>query len=178
MTVDDLNKVVRKLIRDVMGLPEDSIRPANQQAPTGKKDEPFGTVLITVVDSTGEDDRLLASEAAPSNNVVESIAGQRRFTASVQFFRKGAQTLAERLPTRLSFSSSAEKMQALGLGFIRASPAKDLTAVIDADWEQRAQIDLEFHVMAVETDIVPTYGTFPIETTVDSSTSSSEVTAP
>jgi hypothetical protein len=178
MTVDDLNKVVRKLIREVLGLPENSMRPANQQAPTGKKDESIGTVLITVLNSTGQDDRLLENEAVPSNNVLESIAGQRRFTASVQFFRQGAYTLAERLPTRLAFSRSVEKMQALGLGYIGASAAKDLTAVIDADWEQRAQIDLEFHVMAVETDSVPTYGTFPIETTVDSSTSSSEVTAP
>lgn len=179
MTMDDLNKMVRKLVREVLGLPENYVQKANQMAPTGKKSEPFATVLITMISATGEDDRKLRPEAAPSTNVQEIVAGQRRFKASVQFFRADAFTLAQRLPGRMNLSSASAKMQALGLGYVGASDAKDLSAVIEADWEGRAQIDLEFHVMAVEVDSVPTYDTFPIATTLDSSlSSSSEVTAP
>lgn len=178
MTVDDINKLIRKFIRETLALPEDSVRKANQTAPTGKQSEPFATVLITLIDATGEDDRRLDNEAAPSLNVAETIIGQRRLVASIQFFRDDAYTKACRLNALLSMSSSVDKLQAIGLGLVRASPARNLTAVIDGAWEERAQIDLEFHLVAKEVQSIPTYGTFPISVTTESSTTSSEVTAP
>lgn len=178
MTVDDINKLIRKFIRETLALPENSVRKANQTAPTGKQSEPFATVLITLIDATGEDDRRLNNEAAPSMNVAETIIGQRRLVASIQFFRDDAYTKACRLNALLSMSSSVDKLQAMGLGLVRASPARNLTAVIDSAWEERAQIDLEFHLVAKEVQSIPTYGTFPISVTTESSTTSSEVTAP
>ena len=178
MTVDDINKLIRKFIRETLALPENSVRKANQTAPTGKQSEPFATVLITLIDATGEDDRRLNNEAAPSLNVAETIIGQRRLVASIQFFREDAYTKACRLNALLSMSSSVDKLQAIGLGLVRASPARNLTAVIDSAWEERAQIDLEFHLVAKEVQSIPTYGTFPISVTTESSTTSSEVTAP
>ena len=178
MTVDDINKLIRKFIRETLALPENSVRKANQTAPTGKQSEPFATVLITLIDATGEDDRHLDNEAAPSLNVAETIIGQRRLVASIQFFRDDAYTKACRLNALLSMSSSVDKLQAIGLGLVRASPARNLTAVIDSAWEERAQIDLEFHLVAKEVQSIPTYGTFPISVTTESSTTSSEVTAP
>lgn len=178
MTVDDINKLIRKFIRETLALPENSVRKANQTAPTGKQSEPFATVLITLIDATGEDDRRLDNEAAPSLNVAETIIGQRRLVASIQFFRDDAYTKACRLNTLLSMSSCVDKLQAIGLGLVRASPARNLTGVIDAGWEDRAQIDLEFHLVAKEVQSVPTYGTFPISVSTGSSTTSSEVTAP
>ena len=178
MTVDDINKLIRKFIRETLALPENSVRKANQTAPTGKQSEPFATVLITLIDATGEDDRHLDNEAAPSLNVAETIIGQRRLVASIQFFRDDAYTKACRLNALLSMSSSVDKLQAIGLGLVRASPARNLTAVIDSAWEERAQIDLEFHLVAKEVQSLPTYGTFPVSVTTGSSTTSSEVTAP
>lgn len=178
MTVDDINKLIRKFIRETLALPENSVRKANQTAPTGKQSEPFATVLITLIDATGEDDRRLDNEVAPSLNVAETIIGQRRLVASIQFFRDDAYTKACRLNAILSMSSSVDKLQAIGLGLVRASPARNLTAVIDSAWEERAQIDLEFHLVAKEVQSIPTYGTFPISVTTESSTTSSEVTAP
>lgn len=178
MTVDDINKLIRKFIRETLALPENSVRKSNQTAPTGKQSEPFATVLITLIDATGEDDRRLDNEAAPSMNVAETIIGQRRLVASIQFFRDDAYTKACRLNALLSMSSSVDKLQAIGLGLVRASPARNLTAVIDSAWEERAQIDLEFHLVAKEVQSIPTYGTFPISVTTESSTTSSEVTAP
>lgn len=178
MTVDDINKLIRRFVRETLGMPENSVRPANQVAPTGKQSEQFATVLITLIDATGEDDRRLANEAAPSLNVAETIIGQRRLVASVQFFRGDAYTKACRLNTLLSMSSAVDRLQAIGLGFVRASPVRNLTAVIDGAWEERAQIDLEFHLVAKEVQSLPTYGTFPISVTTESSTTSSEVAAP
>ena len=178
MTVDDINKLIRKFIRETLALPENSVRKANQTAPTGKQSEPFATVLITLIDATGEDDRRLDNEAAPSLNIAETIIGQRRLVASIQFFREDAYTKACRLNALLSMSSSVDKLQAMGLGLVRASPARNLTAVIDSAWEERAHIDLEFHLVAKEVQSIPTYGTFPISVTTESSTTSFEVFEP
>ena len=64
MTVDDINKLIRKFIRETLAMPENSVRKANQTAPTGKQSEPFATVLITLIDATGEDDRRAGIEIA------------------------------------------------------------------------------------------------------------------
>ena len=75
-------------------------------------------------------------------------------------------------------SSSIDKLQAVGLGFVRASAAKNLTTVVDTYWEERGQVDLEFYLVAKETVSTPTYGRFPIAVSTNFSTTSSEVTAP
>ena len=177
-TVADINKLIRQFVRETLSMPPDSVRPANQTAPTGKQSEQFATVLITLIDSTGEDERRVANEAAPSLNVSETIVGPRRLVASIQFFRGDAYMRACRLNTLLSMSSAVDRLQAIGLGFVRASPARNLTAVVDAGWEERAQIDLEFYLVAREVQSIPTYGTFPITVSTESSSTSIEVTAP
>lgn len=176
--VSDINKLIRQFVREVLGMPENSVRPANQKAPTGKQDEQFATVLITLINPTGEDDRTLANEDSPSLNVAETLTGHRSLTASIQFFRGDAYMKACRLSTLMSMSSSVDKLQAIGLGFVRASAARNLTAVIDAAWEERGQIDLEFYLVAKETQSIPTYGRFPITVATEISTTSSEVIAP
>lgn len=173
-----VNQKVRELIRTVLAMPADSVRPANQNAPTGTMDMQFATVLITFINPTGWDDSRIENEVSPSTNVQESVVGQRHFIASVQFFRGDAYSKACRLRTLLSLSNSIDKLQAVGLGFIRASAAKNLTTVVDTYWEERGQIDLEFYLVAKETVSTPTYGRFPIAVSNNSSTTSSEVIAP
>ena len=178
MTIDDINKLIRQFVRETLGMPENSVRKANQKAPTGKQSDQFGTVLITLVDPVGQDDRTLANEDAPSLNVVETIAGQRQLTASIQFFRGDAYTKACRLQTLVSTSLSSARLQSMGLALIRASAAKNLTAIIDADWEERGQIDLLFHLVAKEVQSIPTFGRFPITVSTESTSTFSEVFEP
>jgi hypothetical protein len=173
-----VNQKVRELIRVALDMPANSVRPANQNAPTGTMDMQFATVLITVINPTGWDDSRVENEASPSANVQESAVGQRHFIASIQFFRGDAFTKACRLRTLLSLTNSIDKLQAAGLGFVRASAAKNLTTVVDTYWEERGQVDLEFYLVAKETVSTPTYGRFPIAVSTTSSTTSSEVTAP
>lgn len=178
MTVDEINKLIRTFIRETLAMPANSVRPANQTAPTGKQDEQFATVLVTVIDDTGQDDRKLTNDAAPALTVTETLVGQRKLTASVQFFRGDAYTKACKLATRMSLSSVVDKLAAINLGFVRSSPPRNLTTLVDAAFESRAQIDLEFYLAAQETQSIPTFGRFPISISKDSSTTSSEVIAP
>ena len=178
MTVDDINKLIRQFVRETLGMPENTVRPANKTAPTGKQTDQFATVLITMIAPTGEDERQMKNEAMPSLNVSESVTGMRRLVASVQFFRGDAYTKACRLNTLMSMSSSVDRLQAVGLGFIRASPAKNLTAVVDAGWEERGQIDLEFYLVAKEVQSIPTFGRFPITINTETTSTFCEVFEP
>ncbi len=178
MTIDDINKLIRQFVRETLGMPANSVRPANKTAPTGKQTTQFATVLITVISPTGEDDRSMANEATPSLNVAETLTGTRRLIASVQFFRGDAYTKACRLHTLMSMSSTVDRLQGIGLGFIRASPAKNLTAVVDAAFEERGQIDLEFYLVAKEVQSLPTFGRFPITVSTETTSTFSEVFEP
>lgn len=176
--VKAINKVFRQLFRELLDMPENSVRPANQGAPAGSKEEQFATVLITNIDGTLWGEYKLKDEEAPSLNVAESVTVQYTVSLSVQFFRGDAYTKAQRLGLLLQTSSAIARMQTLGVGLVGASTARNLTAVVDTYWEERGQIDLEFHLIAQEIMSVPTYGTFRIDVSDKSSTTSSEVTAP
>jgi len=173
-----VNRSLRGIIRTLLGMPANSVRPANQNAPTGTMDEQFATVLVTSVGAEGWDDSRHQNEAQPSTNVAESVTGQRRLAASVQFFRGDAYTQACRLRTLLGTSQAIASLQAAGLGFVSASPARNLTGVIDTYWEERAQIDIELYLIDHEVISTPTYGRFPISVTTPASTVSHEVLAP
>lgn len=176
--VNAINKVLRQLVRETLSMPENSVRPANQNAPAGAKNEQFATVLITSIIGALWGEYKLKDEAAPSLNVQESVTVQYTISVSVQFFRGDAYTKAQRLGVLLQTSSAIARMQALGLGLVGVSTARNLTAAVDTFWEERGQIDLEFHLIAQEIMSVPTYGTFRIDVSDNSSTTSSEVIAP
>lgn len=80
-----------------------------------------------------------AAGASPSDN----LSGIARWNLD-------AFDLARRLPQRLSLSENVIRMQELGLGFMSASPARNLAALSDATYEGRGSIDLTFNVISRE----------------------------
>lgn len=176
--VDAINKLFRGFFRELLGMPENSVRPANQNAPAGGKSEQFATVLVTGLEGSVWGSVKLKDEPAPSLNVEESVTVQYLVSLSVQFFRGDAYTKAQRLGVLLQLSTAIARMQALGIGLVSVGTARNLTAVVDTYWEARGQIDLVFHLIARETLSLPTFGTFKIDVSDGSSTTSSEVIAP
>lgn len=173
-----INDRVRVLVREILGLPNNSVRPANQNATVPNIPDEFATVFITPTGSEGWDIQKFEDLPAPSLEVKETITGIRRINASVQFFRGGAYTKAVRLGMLLQSSGAVSKMQAVGLGLVKVSPARDLTATVDTIYESRGQIDIEFYLVADEEIITPTYGQFTVSVTTPISTTSTEVFEP
>lgn len=179
LDMEEVNKRVRKLVREILAMPENSVRPANRNAPaSGPKSDQFATVLITPMGGEGWDDQRFEDLPGPAKLVRETVQGLRRFSASVQFFRGDAYTKAERLSILLQASGSVSKMQAVGLGLVRVSSARDLTAVVDTFYESRGQIDIEFYLVADEKIDILTYGEFPISVSTPNSTTNFEVIEP
>lgn len=176
MDMQILGRQLRELIRTALGMPANSVRPANQHGPADDGN-PFATVLLTPLTPTGVEDERYVNEAT-GNNVTETIVGQRSVLASVQFYRGDAMTKAGRLWQVLSLSANLEKLQNLGIGLSRASNPRDLSAVENTRWESRAQIDIEFHLIAKESTSTATFGTFPVQIATETLTSTNEVHEP
>lgn len=176
MMPPEINKRIRQLLRAVLGITDENfIRPANQNAPTGTA--PFATVLLMAYEATGNDDKRVTTGQA-ANTVDETQEGQRRVTASVQFFRGDALALAYRLPAALNTSNAIALMQSLGLGLVNVGPVRNIAGIVNTIWEERAGLDIEFHVIASETVNLPTFGEFPVSFGDGSFTQTFEVFEP
>lgn len=82
-----LGYLVRKLIRQAYGMPANSVRPANQAAPTGAVDTEFATVLINTNDAIDfQYYRNYANEVYPAWDVATAYAiGATASRASVSY---------------------------------------------------------------------------------------------
>jgi hypothetical protein len=98
------------------------------------------------------------------------------FTASINIFRNGtadaagAETFggqaysdAIALPMRFRLQSNLDILTRAGLAFSGQSKVRDLTALVDANWESRAQVDIDFSLTASESAVLDTYAAFQVE---------------
>lgn len=174
--IDDLNRDVRRLVRVVMGMPENSVRPADQIIPAGSQVAEFATVKVLAVPDAGWGSVSLETDGGVTTENVDVL---KRATVSVQFFRgpakdraglakytNAALDRATRLVQRLQLSSSVDLMNELGLGFLSASAPRNLTAVVDANYESRAQVDIVFDFANRESATVPTILSVPVSISV------------
>lgn len=152
---------IRKIIRTVLGMSENSVRPANQfnSPPTGLTTDTFATVLCVSTEVQGRDS-LSYEVIEDSNQITEAIQGLRKLDCSVQFFKAGAVDRANRLTALLQKPSSVALMTSLGIGFIRATKVMSVPVVIDTRWEERSQLNIEFYTVSRETSAVDSYGKF------------------
>lgn len=167
----EFSRKLRELIRLLYAMPENSVRPAPNNAPTGK--EPYATVQIIFSDSQGTAEERLAN--ATGNDVTSTKSSHTNVVCSVQFFRDNAKSRAMSLETVMQSQFAIDFLRKNGIGFVGTSVFRDLSALVDTQWEQRAQVDLELSCIISDARTLPTYGTFPLETTVDVLTVNSEV---
>lgn len=162
---------IRTLLATVLGLDPSTVRPANQNGPTGNLSQPFVTVLVTDITEIGIDETTMVDQGV-DGELVELMSGWRRIIASVQFFRQtnnfAPKTIASRLQGLLRGSVARMHMNHFGLGLVRVGHVTDLSQVVDAYFEQRAQVELEFTVSSVEQAIVPTFAGVNINVKLDS----------
>lgn len=173
----ELNRRVRRLVETTAGYAGGDVRPANQTAgATGAK---FATVLImNVAPALPARHDWANIPDDPQSRVTETVEVHRQFRASIQTFREDALLLANKLCDRITMSSALQLMRGQGLGFVRCGEVRDLSMVVDGSWEERASVDIDFYVVSTETDVVATFGHFPISITTATLSSTTEVNEP
>lgn len=141
----EVNRAFRIMLRDLLRLPENALRPAYQNAPTGDSTELFGT--LTIISATPEGHSQIYLENEPDTvDLIETVVGHVRLTLSVQFYRAGAYDMITRLAQALQSNSAMIKMQEMGVGLVSVGVPRDLTSLIDTYYEDRGQVDLTFNV--------------------------------
>lgn len=87
--IDDVAFNVRKLIRTVMGMPANSVRPAKQHAPAGGQTDEMATVDIITDEQIGTPARSYETTGTvPSDVTTERMDSLHQFVASVNFYRR------------------------------------------------------------------------------------------
>lgn len=147
-TLADVNKAWRAFIRTNLQMPADSVKPANHVGRTSPQSQPFATLLLSDISPTGKDDCLSLAIQGSADFLSEVIIGQRLIRASVQFFGDAAVTQCHRLSTFLGSERAAGQLRQMGFGLVNRSAVRDLSATVDATWENRASLDVTFHAIA------------------------------
>lgn len=172
----ELNRIIRRVVEHCTGMAQGTVRPANKKMPAAG--ESFATVLILNIgggDTSHTYADLLGDE---QQRVEETQDSHRRITASVQIFRKEANLLANKLHDRLTLTSALQLMRSLGLGLISCTDVKDMSGVVNENWEERAAVDIDFYVVSTEKEALLTFGTFPITVSTGTYQQSTEVNEP
>lgn len=166
--IDQANKAIRTVIRTAMGMPANSVRPADQDGPTGPADAEFATVKIISARDAGEPSVGQATIVDDDDNVTQTTEVTKIVVASVNFYKappkdatgqprysNAAFDRAANIVQRLNRASAILAMQQAGLGLISASPPRNLTGAVDSVHESRGQIDLTFSFVHAESETVP-----------------------
>lgn len=181
-------------IRTLLGMPANSVIRANQQdpPPSGGQEDQYATVLVQEIGTYGWDEVTYtdSSDAGSgesgsgsdgyggdeTTDLTENITGQRRFMVSVQFFRGNAIVLANTLGALLQSSNGIAANIADGICISKIGSVRNLSALVDSYFENRAQMDIEFNYINQEQVDMPTFATFGGQ--LDTETESTEFTAP
>jgi hypothetical protein len=179
--IDSLATDVRSLIEQVMGMPPNSVRPANQAFPAGGQTDKLVTVFLTSCDDLSIDTTYeLVNPADPTQGTNEVTQVPKQFLCSVNFYRgtvaadpegiaeygASAMDQASRFIQLLQFSVNIDLMTSLGLAFVTSSKPRDLSALVDATWESRAQIDVTFMAINREAAVITTLESAEVDVSV------------
>jgi hypothetical protein len=157
---------MRSIVRDLLALSENYVRPANQNAPAGGIESKYMTCLIsTVIGSRGTE----TSKDVPGTlDIMRMIDGQRKATATLQAFGEGAFDLLVSLNALLDCDWAQWLFSQQNFGLVTRRGPSDLTTIIPAElWQRRAILELDFYFIAHAEIRVPCFGSFTADTYID-----------
>lgn len=179
--IDSLATDVRSLIEQVMEMPANSVRPENQAFPAGGQTDRFVSVLLSNADDLEIDTTYeLVDPTDPTQGTNEVLQVPKQFTCSINFYRgtvvadsegiatysASAMDQASRFVQLLQFSANLDLMTSLGVAFVDSTKPRDLSALVDATWESRAQLDVTFMAINRESAVIPTLESATIDVSI------------
>lgn len=179
--VDAVHYLIRYAIQAALDWPENTVIPANSVHPVGTQINEYATVQLIEAD----DDMLpvrqystvppTAPATAPTNQAKQELSHQHTFKASINFYNNtaadtsgqakyGNQAYSDALALHslLQLETSTELLTWMGLAYAGHSQVRDLTALVDGNFQNRAQVDIMFAVVDSESAVLGTFGQFQI----------------
>lgn len=163
-TVTGVENTIRAWAQQLSGIPffhaMDNTAKQNGLAPNGT----YGTVRL--IDATIQG---IASEQFTDIDVVGEpridhlLTDKRLVTISLQAYRTGARDTLSTLQIAAYSDTSTQLLQGGDIGLVRFSILRDITEVINGNFEERAQMDLMLNVVGNFNEILYVIETVPIE---------------
>ena len=143
---ETLNKAVRDLITvanpEVLSIREEQNAPIPAQ-------RPFATVRVAMLTPEGWAEKKLTNLVLD----IEELTSERiRVRAVVNYY--GSTSTVSSMDEAITFrtflqgNTALETLAAAGMGFVRTSEARNLTALENDNFEERAQIDIDLYTLS------------------------------
>jgi hypothetical protein len=168
--VDAAHWIARYTGRQALGWAANTVIPANSVHPSGTQTTHYATVQLREADDDMQlvkayaDVPPVSPSVTPTNQSTETLSHVHIFTASINVYRNtksdsqglatfGNQAYSDALSLHSKLQS--EPIQRLMcappptgfgrcIGYAGSSKVRDLTALVEGNWENRAQVDIEF----------------------------------
>lgn len=129
------------------GLPDKSVRPAYPNASAKPTQDRDLLCSINIINQTtiGIDARKYANQTA-GTDLDESVVGDRNITASIKTYGEGADDTAETIMLFLKSSAGINFLNTKELGYLRHGSIINLSSLQNGSFENRRQLDVEFHI--------------------------------
>ena len=138
------------------GLDDESVRPVygNSSAQPTQDRGLLCSVNLINITKIGQDGKISDDQDLPATDMEETIYGDRNVTASVKAYGEAAQDTLEKIQLFLSASAGTEFLNSADLGFLRNGQILDISSIQNGSFENRRQLDIEFHVVTSNTEDV------------------------
>lgn len=154
---DDVDQALRQWLMMASGLPDEQVYFLNDTGPRGT-----GTFITLnsslALTQMGQRDEERTTDA--DGNLTR--VAQRKFTASVNTWGKGAKTLLGVVLDALERYDVQGVLDSVNVAYLRRGSVQDLTALLETEYEERAHADVFFALADGTTEQVGTIETVEI----------------
>lgn len=151
MAIKFINETLNKAVRDLITAASPAVLAirAEQNAPIPAQ-RPFATVRVAMLAPEGWAEQTYTN--LPVEDVEELTSERIRVRATINYYGSSltASSMDEAITFRTSLqgTTALETLAAAGAGFVRTSEARNLTALENDNFEERAQIDLDLYTLS------------------------------
>ena len=147
---DTLNKLIRDIINDILGISDYAIR-AKQNSP--RPEQAYADVNVNLITPIGWEE-VVNIDRTIDSDVNSFISGYREVMYSIQFYFDDALSNAHKINIGIMRNSIQETIRAAGLGYTSKTAVRDISESLENGWEKRAQFDLVLSVIGTDQEII------------------------
>ena len=149
-----LNLTFRNLIVDLLGIDGATVQPVRQNQAKLPPSVNGQLVTTAVINQNPIGWDLALYEDREDGDLDETIYGDRNVTFRVVAYGETSINLAEKLTMKIISDRSINYLNENNLGYISRSDVLSIAAIEQANFEERHQVDFDFHYIASESEIV------------------------
>jgi len=144
-----LNKIIRDITNSILGVPGFAIKSKDKgQRPKGA----YADVDVMVESSVGWEEKTLSPNSP--TDLISTSQGARVILVSIGFYRDSAFDNARAVKNGFIRESTLQALSLGGLGLVDRSDVRDVSEVLETDWEDRAQFDLTLSAVGNDSELI------------------------